>query len=243
MKIKLKKELRKALEAPAPRSKKQFLKQLCYPKITYREFLIGQLRYIRKRVWCSCALSVWIVWNITQYFWMDEKKIWIISACLPFLALISITELYRSSACHMAELEESCRFGLPQLAMARMSILGAANSAALLLVLILTLQVSDYGLVRTTLYMMVPYLLVCTICLWIMNAAPDFQSVFICGTAAGLVSAGGVIGEHMSKILYSGHYLYGWITLFTGCVLVSSVQIYQFRKKMRDRIWNLSWIG
>ncbi len=137
----LKKELKSVFHAPPPTGKELFLKQLRYPKITYWVFLLDQLRYIRKRIWIVSAVTVLLGWMMAfrlpvfQYWTTDGLKIWSISAALPFLAMMTITELYRSSAYRMVELEGSCRFSFPQIVMALMSILGVANSVVLILLL------------------------------------------------------------------------------------------------------------
>ncbi len=243
MNKKLKKELKVAFEVPCSTGKELFLKQLRYPKITYPEFIIEQLRYIRKRVWFVSALIVWIGWYIAQYWQTDAMKIWSVSAILPFLAMITITELYRSAAYHMAELEGSCRFSLPQLSISRMSILGAVNFVVLILLLVFIWQTSVYSLLQTVLYTMVPYLVVCAICLWLLNRMHGVNGFYACGAATGLVSAAGVICEGTAEVMYSANYLNGWVVLFAGGWVLTGFQIYKFVKKMEDKKWSLSLIG
>jgi hypothetical protein len=242
MKRKLKKELRAAFEAPAPTDKERFLKQLRYPKITYREFLLEQLLFIRKRIWLASALLVWIGWFIVQYQQTEAIKIWSISALLPFLAMLTVTELCRSAACHMAELEGSCRFSLPQLSIARLSILGAVNFVVLLLLLIFLRQASAYSLLQTVLYTMVPYLAVCAVCLWLLNRVRGTNGIYACGAAAGLVSAMGVILGSKAEALYSAGNLNSWAAVFTVGLILTGFQMYKFVKQMEDKKWSLCLI-
>lgn len=243
MKGKLKKELRTAFEAPAPTDKEHFLKQLRYPKITYREFLLEQLRYIRKRIWFASVLFVWIGWFIAQYQQTDAMKVWSISALLPFLAMLTITELCRSAACHMAELEGSCRFSLPQLSITRLSILGAVNFIVLLLLLVFLRQASAYSLLQTVFYTMVPYLAVCAVCLWLLNRIRGANGIYACGAATGLVSAMGVILGGKAETLYSASNLNGWAALFAVGFVLTGFQMYKFVKQMEDKKWSLRLIG
>ena len=246
MNRKLKKELKAAFEAPFPTGRELFLKQLRYPKITYQEFLFDQFRYIRKRIWIASALIVLLGWMIAfclpvfQYWNTDGIKIWSISATLPFLAMITITEVYRSSAYSMVELEGSCRFSLPQIVMARMSILGVVNSVVLILLLIFINRVSAYSLLQTILYAMVPYLFVCAICLWLLNRMHGSDGIYSCGAATGLVSISSILCEISAGILYSNTYLNGWLTLFAGCLVLIGFQMHKLVKQLEEKQWNLS---
>ncbi len=242
MNKKLKKELKKAFEAPLPADRDHFLKQLRYPQITYPEFLINQLCYIRKRIWVVSALVIMIAFRlpVPQYWNPDEMKIWSISAVLPFLAMMTITEIYRSTACHMEELEGSCRFSLPQIVMARMSILGAVNSVVMILVLVFINQVSGYSLLQTISYSMVPYLIVCGICLWILNKMRGSDGIYACAASAGSVSVISILCESTARVLYSDTYLNGWLTLFVGCLVLIGFQIRKLVKQLEDKQWSLS---
>jgi len=248
MNKKLKRALQAAFEAPSPTGREHFLKQLRYPKITYQEFLFDQLRYIRKRVWIASALIVLLGFRIAfqspvyQYWLPVEMKILSISAALPFLAMITITEIYRSAASSMAELEGSCRFSLPQIVMARMSILGVVNSFVLILLLIFINRVSAYSLLQTISYSMVPYLAVCAICLWLLNRMHGTDGIYACAAAAGLVSGISIVCESAAKVLYSDTYLNVWLMLFVCCFVLIGFQMRILVKQMEEKRWNLSLI-
>ncbi len=243
---KLKKELKTAFRVPPPVDKERFLKQLHYPKITYREFLLAQLCYIRKRIWIASALII-LLGCITafrlpmlQYWITDGLNIWSISAALPFLAMITITEVYRSPACKMAELEGSCRFSLPQIVMARISILGVVSSAVLILLLIFINRVSAYSLLQTIVYVLIPYLVVCAACLCLLNQTHGSDGIYACAVAAGLVSVISILCESQATVLYSYANLNGWLALFAGCLVLIGFQLHKLVKQLEEKQWNLS---
>jgi uncharacterized membrane protein YvlD (DUF360 family) len=242
---KLKKELKAVFEAPSPIGKERFLKQLRYPKITYQEFLFNQLHYIRKRVWLASALIVLLglltAFHLPIFDWTKNGiKIWSISSVLPFLALITITEVYRSSAYNMSELEGSCRFSVPQIVMARMSILGTVNSVVLVLLLILINRVSAYSLPQTILYVTVPYLVVCAACLWLLNRMHGSDGIYACAVAACLVSLSSILCEISTGIFYSATYINGWLTLYVVCFVLIGFQMHKLVKQLEEKQWNLS---
>ncbi len=240
MKKNLKKALPAAFQAPPPRGREAFLQQLAYPKLTYREFVLSQLRYIRKRIWAAAALLVVLSRLIAFPAPSPEgTAFWSLSAALPFLALLTMTEIHRFAAYRMGELEASCRFSLPQIVMARLSILGTVNFLVLILLLSLISQVSSYSLLQILSYTMVPYLLVCALCLWLLNRIPGSEGIYACAAAAVLVSLFSIISPHMARPLYTQPYLKGWLTLWAGCLMLIILQIHQFIKQLEERQWNL----
>ncbi|MTK10114.1 MAG: hypothetical protein F8N38_23955 [Hungatella sp.] len=244
----LKKGLKSYFEAPPPTDRERFLKQLRYPKTTYREFLLAQLPYIRKRIWIASALIISLGWVIAFRLsvfqdWRGEGlRMWGISAILPFLAMMTITEVYRSSAFRMAELEASCRFSLLQIVMARISILGAVNFIVLILLLIFNNQISGYSLLQTILYTIMPYLFVCAACLWLLNRIHGSDGIYACAAAAGFVSVASILCESLVTVLYTDVYLNSWLTLFAICLVVIGFQMHKFFKKLEEKQWNLSLI-
>jgi len=246
MNKKLKKALQAAFEAPPPTDQERFLKQLHYPKITYHEFLLNQIHYIRKRVWTASVFIVLFGWIVAfqlpalQYWNPDGMKIWNISAVLPFLAMITVTEIYRSASCHMAELEGSCRFSLPQIVMARVSILGVTNFFVLIALFIFMDQVSAYSLLQIVSYSMVPYLVVCSVCLWLLNRMRDSDGLYACAATTGLVSVTSIFCESMAEVFYSDTYLYGWLMIFICCFILIVFQMHKLIKQMEEKQWNLN---
>ncbi|WP_312648708.1 hypothetical protein [Aminipila sp.] len=248
MNKKLKKALKAAFEAPCPSDMERFLKQLRYPKINYQEFIFDQLHYIRKRIWVASALIVFLGWIIAfrlpafQCWNPDGIKIWSISAALPFLAMISVTEIYRSAAYCMSELEGSCRFSLLQIVMARISILGVVNFVVLILILIFINQVSAYSLLQIVFYSIVPYLVVCSICLRLLNRTRSSEGIYACAVTAGIVSAISILCESTAKVLYSSTYLNIWLILFVSCSVLIGIQMRKLVKQMEEKQWNLNLI-
>lgn len=236
MNKKLKRSLQEAFKAPPSVDKEQFLRQLNFPKITYVEFLINQLNYIRKRVWIASLLVVLLGWTIASW-----SPIFLsISGVLPYLAMITVTEIYRSASDKMAELEGSCRFNLQQIVMARLSILGGINFLVILIAVIFINKVTAYGILQTLLYSLVPYLIVCAICMWLLNRTKGTESLYACAIATGSVSIGNILCETMAKFLYTSTNLHAWLTVLACCIVLVSYQIKILVKQTEDQQWNLN---
>ena len=164
----LKKEICEALNPPEPKERDIFVEALPYPGLTYFEFVLSQIGYIRKRMW-------------------------IVSALVPFLAVLASAEIARSSIFGMSEIETGCRFALPQLAGARMLILGVCSFAVISACAVISGVFSPFGIAVSALYILTPYICVCGISLAVFGRTRGQEGVYISAAAAMLVSITGVI--------------------------------------------------
>ncbi|MCM1055423.1 MAG: hypothetical protein NC394_07875 [Bacteroides sp.] len=190
--MKIKKALRSAFTPPEPQNKDKFLKSLRYPKMTYFEFILSQICYIRKRVWIFSIILLPITFGTVCLIPKTEMyAVWTVTAFIPFLALLTTTEISRSNIFGMSVIESGCRFSLPQLAGARMIILGVCNFA-LIAVIVSFLGVHlPQGTAKTALYIFTPYITVNGISLAILNKFCGADGVYISTAAAIGVSLAG----------------------------------------------------
>ena len=97
MNIKMKKTILKVLQAPMPdgRTKANFLRTLPRPQISTWQFLLRQAAFLRKR---TLFLSLLLLVPASAGFhYLNPNTIWMISAFIPFLALLAVTESTRSA--------------------------------------------------------------------------------------------------------------------------------------------------
>ncbi len=237
--------LQASFEAPPPTGKEKFFKTLGYPKTTYGSFFASQLFYIRKRVWLLSFLIVIVSCGIVfqaQTFgnWDPEAwKIGSISAMLPFLAMLTVTEIYRSAAYRMAELEMSCRFSLQQILAARLTLLGGGNFAVLMLLMYFSSRIADFKLLQAITYLIVPYFIVCGFCLWLLIHLRGQEGVYGCAAAACLVSVANILLSNGAPLLYSYAHLNGWLVLLALSGIFMGVQIRKLLKQGEELTWNL----
>lgn len=202
MTFKLKKEIREAFTPPEPKGRDGFLSSIPYPKLTYPEFLLSQIGYIRKRVWLFSAAVLLV--GIGMVCIMPENGmmlIWIMSALIPFLAVLTASEISRSDVFGMSEIEASCRFALPQVMGARMIILGVCNFAVISAVTVITGIFSPFGIAKSALYILMPYVFVCGVSLAVFDKTRGQDGVFISAAAALAVSLAGII---FNRSFYGG---------------------------------------
>lgn len=214
----IKKEICKACEPPVPKGRDGFLNSLPYPKLTYPEFVLSQICYIRKRVWLVSVIIL-LAGIGTVCIIPDGRMalVWIISALIPLLAVLTAAEISRSDIFGMSEIEAGCRFALPQVIGARMIILGICNFAVIAAAAVILGIFSPFGIAKSALYILTPYVSVNGISLAIFSKVRGQDGVYLSTAAALAVSLAGVI--------LSGNALYGEMPVNTFMAAVCAAGV------------------
>lgn len=239
----LKKELATAFEPPKAMNKEVFLQSLDYPKITKTEFLHIHFGYIRKRVWFIFISLLLVVIACTNFIGKDNNVvnvIGMISAIVPFIALVMIIEIARSSTFSMAEIEMTTRFQLSDIVLARLGILGTGTIIMFLLILPIISRTIGLGIVKTGIYILVPYLLTCIISLGIVSYTKGKDVTYYCGVSSVVVSIFiFVFGVAEQSMMYSKQYYNIWVFIFIISILIVMKQVKKYIKKTEELGWNL----
>ena len=157
----IKRQIREICRSPQPERKAEFFLNMKDQgllnkrpfRLSQGEFLAGQIVYIEKKIWLlSAFLLLFIAW-ICRYSSGNYPF-----ALTPFLASGILAQTRRSFHWKMAEMEYAARFSLRSVMLARMFLVGTADTAGLMIVILLVSPCFSYSLIRVFLYMMVPYL-------------------------------------------------------------------------------------
>ncbi|MDE6580473.1 MAG: hypothetical protein K2K41_08070 [Ruminiclostridium sp.] len=190
----LKKEIYKACKPPDQKGRDSFLSAITYPKLTYLEFVLLQICYIRKRIWLVSGITLLVgigttcvIPNSSMFF------LWAMSALIPFLAVLTAAEISRANIFGMAEIEAGCRFALHQVMGARMIILGVCNFAVIAVAAAVLGIFSPFGIVKSALYIFTPYVLVNGLSLAIFSRIRGQDGVYLSSATALAVSLAGEI--------------------------------------------------
>lgn len=198
----IKKEIYKACEPPEPKDRDGFLKSLPYPKLTYPEFVLSQIGYIRKRMWAVSAFILLAgIFTACIIPYGETSLLWVLSSLTPLLAVLTAAEISRSDIFGMSEIEAECRFALPQVMGARMIILGICNFVVISAAAVILGIFSPFGIAKSALYILTPYVSVNGISLAIFGRVRGQDGVYLSAAAALAVSLAGVI--------FSGKDFYG----------------------------------
>ena len=224
--------LQQMFAAPEPKRKRAFLRTLPRQNVGLWNLLLSQAAYIRKWVWVASFLLFGSVVWFAQY--TELESIWLLSAVMPFGALLLILEFARSTAYGMAELEMTSRLSLRTVLLARMSMLGAAQ----LLGLIPVAMVLGIQLLKSGVYILVPYLLTAVFGLMAVRRLPGRENLYVCGGISVFVCAMCPISRLYVPKLY-GTEGFGWWMLAT--VLLLAILVKEYRKTMNhleEFTWN-----
>ncbi|MDE5820057.1 MAG: hypothetical protein K2N41_00170 [Lachnospiraceae bacterium] len=230
--MKIKEALRGAFTPPEPRNKDRFISSIRYPKLSYSEFILSQIGYIRKRVWLFSGAVLLMVISAVYVIPQNERYlVWIVSALIPFLALMTAMEISRSDIFGMSEIEAGCRYSMPQLVGARMIILGVCNFAVISAIAVILGFFSPLGMMKAALYILTPYITVNGISLVVLDKVTGLECVYISTAATLGVSLTGIF--LLGGILFDTHFVNTLYTvLCAGGVIVTAVQV---RKIMNGR--------
>ena len=236
---KLKLQLNEVFDSPKPMKKEEFLRSFDFPKTSYTQFIMTQIGFIRKRVWAVTTIVMMLMIASSYMYTSDAllKVLWISSSLAPFIALVSITEVLRSSSCNMEEIEKSCKYSLEHIVLVRLGIVEVFNFVIFFIANFVLNRSIEIGMLRLGIYLVVPFLLTCILSLSVMNKMHQKEITYICAGVSGIVSLLNNIIVLQYTWLFTQKYTGAWIIigiiLFLG--LIKEV------KKMFIRMEELQW--
>ena len=236
----LKRSIQKAFAAPEPdqQEKARFLRTLPQPQISLFQFILVQASYVRKVSWVLSGLILLLAlfgaYNISQ------DTLWVVSAFVPALGLLAVTEGNRSMMYGMSEFEMSTRFSLKSIVLARMSILGLINFAVIAILTPLCRIGNDVSLLQTGMCLLVPYLLTVNFSLWIARRINDKEIIYGCMCVATIVSGINTSLHFATDLIYQEIYTSWWLVLSVFLLIELAYEIHCTIKRTEEYTWNLS---
>jgi len=224
--------LQQAFSVPAPKKKRAFLRTLPRQEVGLGNLLLSQAAYIRKWVWAMSLLLFGLVVLMAQYVELDV--IWILSAIMPFAALLLIMEFAKSSAYCMTELEMTSRFSLRTILLARMVMLGAVQFVGFLL----TVPAVGKSLLKNGVYLLVPYLLTALLGLVTVRRIHGKEGLFVCGSISAFICVLAPMSKHFVPMLYVQENRMLWV--FAAVLLLAGfVKEYRISiNHLEEFVWN-----
>lgn len=231
-------ELRRAFDAPQPMRKRAFLRNLNAGGMSVSAFLVSQIGYIRKRVWCVCAAIAAV--SVFGAVFLPDTVLWLISGLTPLLVLTIIAESGRSEYYQMAELEMATRFSLRSVTLARLAILGTVSLLLLGILVPIGLCGGTAAPVAAVLYIVTPFLLSAYAGLLIVRKLRGQEAMYICtGVSAG-ISMFLLLSHSLTPFIYQERCLAAWITAALVLLIGSGKEYRSIIKRTEDLAWSLS---
>lgn len=229
--------LRLALQTPPPERKRAFLRE--HPRKAdggWNVFLLSQLGSIRKRVWCLDAAA--LILALLGGNAIRRDILWTTSAMLPLLAAAVVSEGGRSQRFGMAELEQSSRFSLKSVVLARLWLVGGVNALVFLAVTGLLSQHLASGFLPTGIYILCPYLLTDCLALYVSRRFRGREGDYLCLAVGILVSAGVYFGCGTNPWVYAPVYFPKWVLASLALAAFAAWESGNYLKKMEGFLWN-----
>lgn len=240
MSIRIKKTIQKTLKAPMPdeQIKARFLRTLPKPQISMWQFILRQASFLRKRTLFLSFLL--LIPAFVGFRHLNPDTIWFISAFIPFLALLAVTESTRSEVYGMCEFEMSTRFSVKNVILARLSMWGIIDLTILCCTIPLCYANGQIPLLQTGIYLFVPYLLTANISLWLTRHIRSRESIILCMAVAVLIS-GLSVGLHLKfGFVYQPPFFHWWLLLTIILIGEMVYEVCHTIKETEEYKWNLS---
>ena len=160
--------------------------------------------------------------------------IWVLSAFMPFAALVLVLELVKSSVHGMAELEMSSRFSLRTILFARMIMIGMVQLAGFLLLI----PMAGRTLLVDGVYLFVPYLLTALCSLIAVRRIRGNEGMFVCGSISAVIGMAAPLSKYFVPVLYEQENRIVWvlvlILLLVGVVKECRITM----SRLEEFAWN-----
>ena len=233
-------QMRKCWIAPEPAEKEAFFLRVRGNEllnrrpgvISHKEFLTIQLCYIGKWTWVvSGILLLFIAWvcsrNVGNYPF----------ALTSLLAAGILFETGRSGRCSMTELEQAARFSARSVLLARAFLLGAINTAGLVIIILVVRPFYSYPVIRVFLYMIVPYLTAALLgSVYERRHRTDqgWGSVLICILSSVFFASASLF----FNLLYEERLIVLWAAVFIVTICGLTVCIWKSKSEREEPVWS-----
>lgn len=234
-------ELKAFYQAPNPKERETFLRELGEPEISAVRFFLIQAGYIHKGVLAASvgvfALLVTLMEGARR---LDEEMLWAVAACVPFLAMLAAAEGARSRRWGMDELELAAPFSLRAVWLARAGFLGILNLVCLLFGAPLIWGLGQGTAVQAGVFLLAPYLLSAFLNLWIQRKLKGRDALYTSVGVTAMVSSLGVIAYLTGMTAAKVTAAVPWELLLLVLAVLVGNEWRKTVKQTEEYTWNLS---
>lgn len=165
-------------------SKKEYIKHQGRTPISFKEFIMMQIRFINPFVWIFQVCTL-IVFSIILYDLRlgenEVKNIYLLlSFTAPIVAFTGFPEILKSISYNTYEIESSTYFSMQKLTAARIFIFAITDLFCLTFILSLVALGSSESLLQLILYLLVPFNITCCGCITVLNHVKSRNGSYYC---------------------------------------------------------------
>lgn len=186
--------------------------------MTDRQFVFGQMGFIRRRVWIGqFALLAIICMVLCTYLMtniMDYMVLPMFSALTPLLLVFNIEELARISYRSMLEIEMATKYSLKKLMLSRLCILGITDLVVLTAFIFLLNMYLGNSLYLIVMYSLIPFNITVIGLLHLLKYQSKGRYDYMALAYTLIVCVVFVTVPQRKPVLYSGAYENIWTLVF-----------------------------
>lgn len=235
----IKKELGQLYPVAPPQRKEEFLRGLSFPRTSPMETIAVQIGYIRKSVWIISLLLMAAALVLGKGYWKDSRDYGMLccfSAIMPLLAVLAVTESFRSSVHGMAELEMTAKHNLQQVLLIRMGAISGVDFFLMMSALPFLGGAERINVFRGAVYLMVPWLCTCVLALHIEKYVKGRDGVWCCCALGAFICGTSLVAGKIWETVYGSGKFYIWVVAFFVFAVVMTKQIWQICHEIES--WN-----
>ena len=232
----IKAALSEVFEAPAPERKREFLRSVRKPRISNVSFMLSQIPYIRKLTWILSVVIFAVLIFMSRY--VSEDLLWALTACMPFVAMIAVSENMRSNIYNMAELEMTTRFSLKSVVFARMGIIGAVHFTLLVVLMFFAGHNASVSYAQVGVFLLVPYMMTAVISLGVARRLRGAEVNYVCMGIAVIVCVLNITVQSVVPVVCGEEYFVYWVLLLVLLVAIMAVECFKNIYKTEEALWN-----
>ena len=186
--------------------------------MTDMQFILGQMGFIRWRVWIGQFVMLLVICMIIRShvmtYTMNYLALPMISALAPLLLVFNIEEIARISYRSMLEIEMVAKYSLKKLMLSRLCILGVTDLIMLTVFILYLNMYSEKGLFLIVLYSLVPFNITVIGLLHLLKYQKKGRYDYMALAYTLLVCVIFVLAPQRRPVFYSGAYDNIWILAF-----------------------------
>lgn len=235
----LKTRIKAAYRTEATESQRRFLRDHQQRELKFSRLLLLQPGYMK----LPCALigAGLLGFLASALCGADAEKLRTMAAFLPFLALLSLSDLGASERCGMGELEMSSRFSLRLLKAARLTLVGILTLVSVGVCALVLRSVSGVHLPFALLLAGFPYLITAASCMALLRLWHAKENIYGCAVIAACVSLLSLALENGTLLQVLALCRRTCLALLLAALYLVAREMTKYLKESEELQWSLSW--
>lgn len=203
-------------------------------RMNFREFALGQIGFIRKKVWAVKLLmtGVFLFFLIAEGMRIDSEAWTLLSVMAPLLCLVGINEICDICRPGMRGILQAARYSLREMLVIRLILFGVLDLIICFTGAVIVSGMTSVLLWQALLYFIAPFGVMCWGCLAILNRCNDDSSIWYCTAWAGFLAVALSVMRNMDSFIYNGEQSLFWgaAALIGGAAAI--LELTRLMKKM-----------